>query len=308
MRGRPERIRVNACAKVNLSLDVGPRDGTGYHALRTVMQTISLADTVEARITPEPGVKLSCAWELTEPAFPEIPTDGRNTAYRAAEAVLTQAGHPPYGVAISITKRIPVEAGLGGGSSDAAAALRAVSLLVNRRPTAGELAGLAISVGSDVPFFLTGGTALVEGIGDRVEPVPAAPPMHLVIAKPSEGVSTGWAYSALDRCPDPRPANTPDVLRALADGDYGALIRALGNHFECVVPRSVPAVAALMERMRSAGAISVRLCGSGSAVFAVTESHSHARRMASALAGPDTYVTVAATTGAASPADLELLD
>ena len=300
------RVCVNAHAKINLSLDVGQKGPSGYHALETVMQTISLADTVSVQKTPEPGILVACTSACTGMPDSDIPTDNRNTAYRAAAAVLERT-HARAGVSITIVKRIPVQAGLGGGSSDAAAVLRALALLLDWHPSHHELASTAMSVGSDVPFFLTGGTALVEGIGQTVTPLPAPPPMHLVIAKPTAGVSTEAAYRALDDCPTPRAPSTPGLLRALAKRDRDAVVRSMGNHFEYVVPELVPAVAELMAQMRSHGALSVHLCGSGSAAFALAMSPSNATQIGHALAGSTSFVAITTTVGPASAADLTVI-
>lgn len=302
--GAPDRAVMHAHAKVNLSLDVGPRLDTGYHTLRTVMQTVSLADTVEVQIAPGPGVSLICTSAATGKADPEIPQDHRNTAYQAAVAALERS-RSSVGVRIRIVKSIPSQAGLGGGSSDAAAVLRAVARLIGWQPRFDELRQTAIGIGSDVPFFLTGGTALVEGIGESVTPVADAPALDVVVARPDAGVSTAQAYRALDERPSPRSANTPEVLEALNRRDRDALLRSMGNHFERVIPGLVPGVAALMQAMGDAGASPVRLCGSGSAVFGVAKSASHAQQIAAALGGSCPYVAVATTIGAAASTTME---
>ncbi|MBM3495559.1 MAG: 4-(cytidine 5'-diphospho)-2-C-methyl-D-erythritol kinase, partial [Armatimonadetes bacterium] len=302
----PTRITARAYAKINLSLDVGPLRADGYHALASVMQTISLADDIEVELRRRGEVTLTCD-------AADIPNDERNTAVRAALSALRRWG-PSAGAHIALTKRIPAQAGLGGGSSDAAVVLRAVARLLGRCPSDGEMTAAAAEIGSDVPFFVRGGTALVAGKGELVTPQGAAPRFPIVVAKPRAGVSTADAYRALDGCDESRPyppgprdrrRATPDVSEALAAADTERLLQAMGNHFELVIPQLVPPVASLMVAMRAAGARAVHLCGSGSAVFGVAESDEHARMMAVELATACPFVVVCEPVDAATATALE---
>ncbi|NLI01279.1 MAG: 4-(cytidine 5'-diphospho)-2-C-methyl-D-erythritol kinase [Chthonomonadales bacterium] len=279
---QPRRATALACAKVNLSLDVGPLRPDGFHDIVSVMQTIGLADTIVIETTDRGDVEVTCDASAIPEWRNHIPTDQQNTAFRAAEAVLLRAG-VPIGLRIHITKRIPVEAGLGGGSSDAAAVLRAAAALVAWKPDPDALTAAAAEIGSDVPFFLLGGTALVRGRGEIIAPVPSSPPLPVVIAQPNCGVSTRDAYDALDRGGGRRRSDTEAVCDALSSGKVSALRDALGNHFETVISNLAPAVLDLMEDMARAGASPVRLCGSGSAVFGVADTQEDARAIADGL-------------------------
>jgi 4-diphosphocytidyl-2-C-methyl-D-erythritol kinase len=188
-----DRYRVVALpsyAKVNLTLDVRQRLPDGYHLIQSVMQQVSLADEVVVKLSNEEGIHIDC----TDPA---IPCDQTNLAWRAAEKFYARLGENPR-VHITLRKGIPIQAGLGGGSSNAATTLRALNILHGRPLSMKDLLPIAISIGSDVPFFLIGGTALVEGPGDVVSPLPVPASYPLVIAVPLTGVSSAWAYQRID--------------------------------------------------------------------------------------------------------------
>ena len=181
---------LRSYAKVNLTLDVLGTRPDGYHAIESVMQSISLHDTITVEVGGAPGIRVECD-------MPGIPTDERNLAHKAAAMFFEDLCTTPK-VDIRIEKRIPPEAGLGGGSSNAAAALRGLSDLLGLSVSHEELCDLAAQVGSDVPFFLTGGAAFVRGRGEDVQPLPDIRPWWLVVVKPPFGVSTAWTYRRLD--------------------------------------------------------------------------------------------------------------
>jgi 4-diphosphocytidyl-2-C-methyl-D-erythritol kinase len=248
-----------ACpAKINLTLEVLDRHDDGYHALRSVMVPLQLADTLH--VEPAEHFTFSCN-------DPGLDNDD-NLAARAARAL-----DPLAPVRIVLEKRIPSQAGLGGGSSDAAGVMRAAMEGAFGRRFQIDWLALARSLGSDVPFFLTESGALVEGTGERVTAVGALPAWHVLIVKPPASISTAQAYAQLDREPRPsRPRNTSVSLRAveaLQRGDFQAVAGMLCNDFHAVIADSTPEVALAIDALTRAGATSVLLAGSGSAVFAL---------------------------------------
>jgi 4-diphosphocytidyl-2-C-methyl-D-erythritol kinase len=287
MRGRTHggrvrpRLLVRVPAKVNLVLDVGPRRADGFHAVETVLQAIAVFD--ELWLEPGEGVSL-----VGRVAGVDRPED--NLAWRAAELLRGAAG-VSAGVRVRLIKRIPVGAGLGGGSADAAAALVGCAALWRLGWARERLAELGARLGSDVPFFLWGGTAWADGRGERVRPLPVLPPWPVVVAFPGVGQSTAEAYAALDRAGGwPRVSAQP-LLQWLADhedlrwrpGDRYALAARLGNAFDAVVPPARPDVAALRDRLLEAGALACLVSGSGSAVWALAPSGAWAQAAARAL-------------------------
>lgn len=271
------QIVYSAPAKINLTLDVGPRREDGYHGIRSVMQAIALHDTLSAARTPaRPGVFLEVIGEEAS----GIPADETNLVHKAAvrlQKIAAARGTSPRqsGLALTLHKRIPSQAGLGGGSSDAAAALLAANTLLGLALPFTRLSEIGAALGADVPFFLTGSTALVEGIGERVTPLPAfAPPWPLVVVKPDAGVSTAAAYAALDADSKRRggtaTANWLDGRQTLA------------NDFEAVILPAYPEVAAAYAALSLAAEAgrAARLCGSGAALFLAASSPAAAEAVA----------------------------
>lgn len=267
-------VALPSYAKVNLTLDVRERLPNGYHLIRSVMQQISLADEVIVRLDNEEGIYIECS-------DPTVPCDQANLAWRAAERFYARLGEPPH-VRITLRKQIPTQAGLGGGSSNAATTLRALNILYGQPFSLKELQSLAISLGSDVPFFLHGGTALVEGLGDVVSPLPVPASHPLVVAVPSVGVSTTWAYQRIDEeraltmggdLPPPRTSAMVSALRAGLDW-----LPLLHNDFEAVVLSEFPEIQRIKLLMVSSGAQASLLCGSGSALMGVYPDEATAHR------------------------------
>lgn len=256
--------RALAPAKVNLFLKVLGRRPDGFHALETLFQAVDLCDELRVE-RGAPGVRLRVDG-------PDLGPAEDNLAHRAARAFLDHAGlAATAGVDVRLAKRIPAGAGLGGGSSDAAATLRCLAALWPGTVGGRDLAALAMALGSDVPFFLgPAGLALGEGRGERLEALDPLPPGHLVLVLPPVHVATGGAYAALARsregrdAPVPRPRTGARVPRAWSD------VAALAeNDFEAVVPGIHPPVAAALEALRAAGARPALLSGSGGACFGV---------------------------------------
>ena len=254
-------VAVPAPAKINLFLRILGRDVDGFHGLETLFCLVSLADTVQAERREERGVSIEVEGTEVGPAE-------QNLAVRAAALVLEATGHR-FGVHLRLTKRIPVRAGLGGGSSDAAAALHAVNTLANGAVPRHELLQLGARLGSDVPFFVTGAPlALAWGRGERLFRLPPLPAAPALLITPPTGVDTAEAYGWLDQARgDARRGAVALDLDALSRwGDIG---RMAGNDFEPVVFERVPGVRAAFEALAGTRPLVCRLSGSGSALFAV---------------------------------------
>lgn len=254
-----ERITLHAPAKINLTLDVTGRRDDGYHTIRSVMQAVDLCDRVTVTRRDTPGVELVLS-DLS------LPTDSRNTAVRAAEVFAAQAGLP-FGVTIEVEKHIPQQAGMAGGSADAAGVLAALNILTGSRVTAEELCRMGAHIGADVPFCLRGGCALAEGIGEILTPVTGLPDMPLVVVKPPVGVSTAEAYRRVDETVFTTRPDTDGMLRALQAQDGAAIGAILGNVFETAM--ALPEVAAIRKAMAEHHPLGSRMTGSGSAVVAL---------------------------------------
>ncbi|MDQ2798513.1 MAG: 4-(cytidine 5'-diphospho)-2-C-methyl-D-erythritol kinase [Armatimonadota bacterium] len=265
-------ITRKAYAKINLTLDVGSRRPDGYHDIASIMQTVALHDTLTITPTPDvPGVRL----EVTGPEAEGVPADDTNLVYRAAARLqkIVSVG----GLHITLHKEIPSQAGLGGGSSDAAATLLAVNDLYGLSLSLQQLSDIGAALGADVPFFLTGGTALVKGLGEQVTPIePLTAPWRLVIVKPNVGVSTAGAYAALDAVPNRRSGTATD---AMLNGEM-----RLGNDFEAVIlpayPKIAAASAALSWTPQTDESFKPLLCGSGSAFFKRVSTREEGERLA----------------------------
>ncbi|HSL00652.1 MAG TPA: 4-(cytidine 5'-diphospho)-2-C-methyl-D-erythritol kinase [Rubrobacteraceae bacterium] len=257
-----ERLLLKAHAKVNYALEVLGLREDGYHEIRTVMQSISLADEV--------GIQRSRGgFELcVEPEGAEVGPIEENTVHRA-RALLREASGVELPVRVWLRKKIPPGAGLGGGSADAAAVLVGMNELFGLGLDAGELGEIGAGIGADVPFCLSGGTSLGEGIGIRLTPLPAPPDHHLVLAMPDRGADTGEIYRLYDRRPVESPPSVGPVVAALRSGDLDALAGAIGNDLEPVTCGLVPGVADYRRRLLGAGALGAAMTGTGTAVYGV---------------------------------------
>ena len=265
---------MEAYAKLNLTLAVLFRRADGYHALEMLMQSVTLSDTVTVRKASDVTVTAS---GMT------LPYD--NTLLRAAEGYRRQTG---CGANIHVVKRIPAEAGLGGGSADAAAVLAAMDRLYGDLDGA-SLHSLALSVGADVPFCLFaergGSLALARGVGEELTPIALPAPLYFVVAKPGAGVSTRRLFQALTL---PREApDTMGALRAIAAGDPGALGGKLFNALQAPAETLVPEIRTLCEKLSRAGALGTSMTGSGSAVFGLFSSEAAAEAALPAVADAD---------------------
>lgn len=256
-----DAITGKAFAKVNLSLDVTGKRDDGYHDLKTVMQTVDLYDTLTFRKTDTGDIKLSSA-------SARVPLGDDNLIVKACRLVRETCGITE-GVEIDLIKEIPVQAGLGGGSADAACTLHAMNALFSLGLTKDDLCKLGKTLGADVPFLVHGGTCLCEGIGDILTPVSAPPACTVLLVKPSAGISTAEAYATLDLKPIDRHPDTDALLSALENGSLKAMCEAMDNVFEPVAIRRVPEIRDLIHAMQDYGALRAMMSGSGPSVFGI---------------------------------------
>ena len=258
-----------AYAKLNLTLDVLDRRPDGYHNIRSVMQTVSIRDDIQLEVgTGQP-------WQLTCDKG-DIPQDGGNLAWQAAEVFYRAVKGDPGGLRIAITKRIPAQAGLGGGSADAAAVLRALNRHYDYPFSIYALAELGAEVGSDVPFCTVGGTALVEGRGERLRKLPDLPETVFVVCKPDFSVSTRLLYQKLDETAIARRPDHTAMESAIVQGNQGGVAENLCNVFEPVVTAEHLELNYLKSIMNTYGAMGFAMTGSGSAVFAMVPNFEYA--------------------------------
>lgn len=276
-----DRIWARARAKVNLTLDILARRDDGYHDIASVMHTVGLADEV--------GVSLNGTGVVTlRVKGAELPEDSRNLAWRAAASVLTAArgkgAGPSAGIDVELVKKVPFEAGLAGGSSDAAVTAHLANLALGCPLDDEELLCIAKNLGSDVPFLLKGGAALAGKSGDELIPLDLSEGLPIVIAKPRAGLPTSLMYRAWDeQNPEGRagrkdaPTGTERFMEALRrDGPKEAL-KCLHNDFEELAAIAVPEVAGLKSTMLGKGALSALMSGSGTAVYGIFEEEAEAR-------------------------------
>ena len=278
-------VYEGAFAKINLTLDVLGKRPDGYHDLKSVMQTISIRDDIEIDIgTGKPWV-LHCSNET-------IPTDERNLAWKAASVFFDATGIDPDGIEIRITKRIPTEAGLGGGSADAGAVLRALNRHYEYPFSVLALAELGEKVGSDVPFCTLCGTALVEGRGERLQKLPDMPDCCFVVCKPSFSSSTPQLYKMLDESTIAKRPDHQAMHSALLAGDLLGVANNLCNVFDPLVTQDHLELNYIKSIFNSYGSIGQQMTGSGSAVFAIVSEFEHAAVICNMLKDnyPDVFI------------------
>lgn len=273
-------ISFLAPAKINISLKVFSKRPDGMHYVRSVMVPIALYDEVAVDRIPS-GIRV-------ESSGTAVPGGERNTCHRAAAGFLAWA-RSPHGVRVRVRKGIPVEAGLGGGSSDAAATFKGLAALTGTIPPSGTLRLLAAGVGADVPFFMLGVPALAEGIGDLLTPVEWEVPFWALIVKPPFGLPTSEGYARLGRGPGAPPAERSlPAFRTWED-----VVAAVENDFETCWEGERPEIRTIKERLVGAGARAAGLTGSGSAVFGLFEAREDAVRAGAALAGDGRGIFIA---------------
>lgn len=275
-----------AFAKLNLTLDVLGKREDGYHDLKSVMQTISIRDDIEIDIGTGKPWTLECDKD-------DIPTDERNLAWKAAKVYLDAMGKDPNGLAIRITKRIPSQAGMGGGSADAAAVLRALNRHYGEPLSIFALAELGAQVGSDVPFCTLCGTAMVEGRGERLRKLPDMPDCVFVICKPEFSVSTPELYKKIDECTIAKHPDNQAMESAILSGDLGRVAENVWNVFDPVVTEEHLELNYIKSLCNTYGALTQQMTGSGSAVFAIMPNFEYAAVLCSMLKGNYPQVFIA---------------
>ena len=267
-------ISLPAYAKLNLTLDILRRREDGYHDLQMVMQTVSLHDDVTVTLTGGDGISCRCG---------DIPGDESNLAVKAARAFFAATGIAPCALDIDIVKRIPAQAGMAGGSSDAAATLRALRRLLKPELPGDELERIAATVGSDVPYCVLGGTALAEGRGERLTTLRDAPKLHAVLCKPDFAISTPMLFSRVKVSELWSRPDTEGMLDAIHHGDADGVLSRVKNVFETVLPKDYKEVFDIKERFLRLGAEATAMTGSGPTVFGLYRDEAAAKAAYAAL-------------------------
>lgn len=252
-------MKIKAYAKINIALDVVGKREDGYHLLKMIMQTVDLYDEIEIKKICS-GIELSCN-------KPYVPIDERNLAYKAAY-LFKETYNIKDGVSINLTKNIPVSAGMAGGSTDAAAVLKLMNRLFNINATDEELRRLGLKLGADVPYCINGGTALCEGIGEKITQLKPFKDKIIVIVKPPFGVSTKEVYKSFDLSKVVYHPNVDNIIEAMNNDDIHFVANNMKNLLENVTLRKHRVISNIKERMRSLDALGTMMSGSGPTVFA----------------------------------------
>lgn len=264
-----ENLTRKAYGKLNLSLDIVGKRSDGYHLVRMIMQTVNLYDVLEFRKTKEPGIVLTTNRS-------DLPTNQNNLIYRAA-ALLMEKYSIQEGVRIHLKKHIPVAAGMAGGSADCAAALSGINTLFSLGLSTEELMTFGISLGADVPYCLLGGTALSEGIGEILTPLPDVPPCKVLLVKPDIDISTKWVYTTLDWKSLTYHPDIDGMISSLHAGNLAGISKRLSNVLESVTIPAYPIIQSIKETMLELGANNSLMSGSGSTVFGLYTNETLAR-------------------------------
>ena len=261
-----DKIQLKALAKINLGLDVLRRREDGYHEVKMIMQTIGLHDDLEIRKTKTPGIQVKTNLYY-------LPTNENNLVYKAAKLLMDEF-QIQDGVSIQLKKRIPVAAGMAGGSSDGAAVLWGINQMYGLGLSMQALMERGVRLGADVPYCIQRGTALAEGIGEKLSVLPSMPKCTILIAKPGISVSTKFVYENL-HANDLKPEQHPDVhsmIEAMRQKDLGLLCSRMGNVLETVTIPAYPVINEIKRTMMDNGAIGSMMSGSGPTVFGIFDS------------------------------------
>lgn len=258
-------IILQAYAKINLGLDVLRKREDGYHEVKMIMQSISLADTLVLRHCPGGGILLRAD---TEAGTSGIPMDESNLVYRAVQMLKEEFGIRE-GIEAVLTKRIPVAAGMAGGSTDAAAALKGMNQLFSLGLSEKELQDRGVKLGADIPYCIMGGTALSEGIGERLTPLKPLPACYILIAKPPVSVSTAFVYGNLRVNELSKHPDIDGMTEAIQRQDLQGVISRMENVLETVTIPAYPEIAAIKDVMLDHGAEQSLMSGSGPTVFGI---------------------------------------
>ena len=262
-------MRLQAFAKINLGLDVLGEREDGYHEVRMIMQTIRMYDQLDMRKSVEPGIHLT-----TNKKY--IPVDENNLVWRAAKLMMDTCGIIE-GVSIHLHKVIPVAAGMAGGSSDAAATLVGMNRLFHCGLSKEKLMELGVQIGADVPYCVLRGTALAEGIGEKLTVLPPMPDCWILIGKPGISVSTKYVYTTLDLNTDTVHPDIDGMKKALEDGNLYGITERMGNVLQDVTIPAYPEVERIKEQMKTLGAVNAMMSGSGPTVFGIFDNEEKAQ-------------------------------
>lgn len=263
-------MRLQAFAKINLGLDVLGKREDGYHEVRMIMQTIRMYDQLDMRKSVEPGIHLT-----TNKKY--IPVDENNLVWRAAKLMMGTCGIIE-GVSIHLHKVIPVAAGMAGGSSDAAATLVGMNRLFHCGLSKEKLMELGVQIGADVPYCVLRGTALAEGIGEKLTVLPPMPDCWILIGKPGISVSTKYVYTTLDLNTDTVHPDIDGMKKALEDGNLYGITERMGNVLQDVTIPAYPEVERIKEQMKALGAVNAMMSGSGPTVFGIFDNEEKAQK------------------------------
>ncbi|MBE6785134.1 MAG: 4-(cytidine 5'-diphospho)-2-C-methyl-D-erythritol kinase [Ruminococcaceae bacterium] len=263
------KVKVKAYAKINLMLDILSRLENGYHDLFMIMQSVGIYDIVTVERAEDSEISITCS-------VPDIPTDERNVAYKAAAEFFDYTGIENSGVKIDIEKHIPHAAGLAGGSADAAAVITALDRLFNARLTEKDIIAIGSRVGADVPFCALGGTMLAQYTGTVLSHLPDLSEKYIIIVKPGQDISTGKAYAAFDTAERVRHLDTKGMLLACVSNDWAAISERVGNVFEQFIEVADRAV--IKGIMRKHGCLCCCMSGSGPSIFGVFEEKDEAEK------------------------------
>ena len=272
-----DKIQLKALAKINLGLDVLRRREDGYHEVKMIMQTIGLHDDLEIRKTKTPGIQVKTNLHY-------LPTNENNLVYKAAKLLMDEF-QIQDGVSIQLKKRIPVAAGMAGGSSDGAAVLWGINQMYGLGLSMQALMERGVRLGADVPYCIQRGTALAEGIGEKLSVLPPMPKCTILIAKPGISVSTKFVYENL-HANDLKPEQHPDVdsmIEAMRQKDLGLLCSRMGNVLETVTIPAYPVINEIKRTMIDNGAIGSMMSGSGPTVFGIFDSPAAAKQAMKAV-------------------------
>ena len=280
-------MRLRAFAKINLGLDILRKREDGYHEVRMIMQTIQMYDVLEMKRVKKPGISLSVN-------YPYIPSDERNLVYKAAKLLMDEF-QVKEGVDIRLEKFIPVAAGMAGGSSDAAAAMVGINHLFKLGLSEKDLMDRAVNIGADVPYCIMRGTALAEGIGEKLTRIAQVPDCYVLIGKPGIGVSTKTAYESLQLDKIQSHPDIDGMIRDIENGNLLAMTDKMGNVFESGIIRKYPVIGEIKDLMEASGALKAMMSGSGPTVFGIFDDREKMEAAAAVLRQRNLAKTVFAT-------------
>lgn len=280
-------MRLRAFAKINLGLDILRKREDGYHEVRMIMQTIQMYDVLEMKKVKKPGISLSVN-------YPYIPSDERNLVYKAAKLLMDEF-QVKEGVDIRLEKFIPVAAGMAGGSSDAAAAMVGINHLFKLELSEKDLMDRAVNIGADVPYCIMRGTALAEGIGEKLTRIAQVPDCYVLIGKPGIGVSTKTAYESLQLDKIQSHPDIDGMIRDIENGNLLAMTDKMGNVFESGIIGKYPVIGEIKDLMEANGALKAMMSGSGPTVFGIFDDREKMEAAAAVLRQSNLAKTVFAT-------------